>query len=161
MTVMLVSLEISNEHTTFTHGVLSILGHVDRRFDRIAQLELVRFDGDDLDQRHLFDELLRLLIVEAVLICVPPGAFYEEASNVAAMLKLLLNVLGVTFFGHYSVHDGFIESPLISTACCLNEGSEVRLRGVKSTEPHDLGFSYFIPLLVLRIPQLEVLHPSD
>jgi len=102
-----------------------------------------------------------VLVVEAILVRIPASAFQVHASDVAALVKLLLNESWVSFFGNHCVHDGLIKGPSFSTTGSLDKGSEVRLRSVEATKPHYLRFSFFIPLFVLGVPAVEMLHPRD
>lgn len=84
MTDVHVGLDVGNEDLTLAHSILSILSHVDGRLDSAAELELVGLDGDDAHERHLNDELLRILVVQAVLLDAPFGALQEETLDVRA-----------------------------------------------------------------------------
>jgi len=73
MTDMSVGLDVSHEDHSLAHGVLSVLSHVNRRLDCAPELELVSFDGDNANQRHLNNQFLRVLVVEAVVLDAPPS----------------------------------------------------------------------------------------
>ena len=75
MTGMLVCLKISFEDKTNTHSVSSGLSHIDWGSDSASKLQLVSFDRDDLDKRHLYNQLLWILIVKAVLFTIPKSSF--------------------------------------------------------------------------------------
>ena len=51
--------EVGHEDLPDSHRVLAVLGDVDWRFEVVLDLELAGLGGDDLDDRHLADELLR------------------------------------------------------------------------------------------------------
>lgn len=122
--------DVSVKHTSPTHGVASVLGDVHGGSNRIPQLEFVGLDGDDLDQGQLFDQLLGALVVETVALSVPPGSLQVQSLDVAAVVKLLLDVRRIHLFGHHSVHDGLIEWPALCSTSGLNESRQVRFRRV-------------------------------
>ena len=72
---MAVRLNIGDKDFSFTHGILSILGHVDGGLDGASQLELVGLDGDHADEWHLDDQLLGVLVVKAVSLDAPTSTF--------------------------------------------------------------------------------------
>ena len=84
MTDVPAGLDVSNEDLSLAHGVLPGLRHLDRRLDGASELELVGFDWDDANERHLDDQLLRVLVVEAVPLDVPPSALKVHALDVGA-----------------------------------------------------------------------------
>jgi hypothetical protein len=49
MRCVLVSLDIGNEDQTLAHGILSVLSDVHWSLDGVSQLQLVGFDGDNLE----------------------------------------------------------------------------------------------------------------
>jgi len=63
MTDVLVCLEISVEHKTFTHGVSSELGDVDGSWNSSSELKLVGLHRDNLNKRYLSNKLFWILVV--------------------------------------------------------------------------------------------------
>lgn len=51
--------QIGHEDLAHSHRVLAVLGDVNRRLQVVLDLELAGLSRDDLDDRHLADELLR------------------------------------------------------------------------------------------------------
>ena len=111
MTDVHIGLDVSDKDLTFAHSVLSVLRHVDWRLDRAAKLQLVGFDGDDADERHLDDELLGVLVVEAVLLDAPLGTLQEQALDVSARIESLGDLGWVALLGHFRVQETLIERP--------------------------------------------------
>ena len=160
MRCVLVRLDIGNEDQTSAHGILSVLSNVHWSLDGVSQLQLVGFDGNNLQERHLFNELLGFLVVEAILLRVVTGSFQEKTADVATELQLLLDGCRVLLLGDDCVHDRLIKRPSLGATSGLNQSSEVGLGSSETTQPHDLGLFNFIPVFVLLIPGLEVLHPG-
>jgi len=140
---------------------LSVLSDVDRRLDGVPQLELVCLNRDDLNKGKLLNEILRPLVVKAVLLLIVPRALEIHALNIATVLKLLFDGSGILFLSDNSVVDTLIEWPSSRARSSLNKSSQVRLRSSQTTKPHDLGLFNFIPVFVLLIPAEEMLHPAD
>ena len=103
MTDVLVCLDIRDEHLTLAHSISAILGHIDRRLDRSTKLQLVGLDRDDTNEWHFDNQLLRVLIVKAVLLDGPASTFKVQALDVRASIKSLGNLIGVALLGHLSV----------------------------------------------------------
>lgn len=83
---MFVSFKVCLEHKTFTHGVSSQLSDVNRSLDGTSKLELIGFDRNDLDQWHLGYELLRILVVKAVVLNAPSGTLEINTLNISSLL---------------------------------------------------------------------------
>jgi len=122
-----VRLDVSFEDQSEAHSVLPSLCHINRCLDSASQLELVSFNGDDLDEGHFHDELLGELVVEAILLAVPAGAFDKETLDVGSMLKSLLDVLGALLLSHSGVEGGLVKSPSLGAASGLYKSGQVRL----------------------------------
>ena len=86
VTDVLVCLDVSHEDLALAHSVLSVLSHVDWGLDRASQFQLVGLDRDDTNERHLNDELLRVLVVKAVFLDVPAGTLEEHAAYKRTLL---------------------------------------------------------------------------
>jgi len=84
MTDVLVCLDVGDEDLANTLCVSAVLSHIHRSLDGSAQLELVAFDGDDANERHLYDELLWILVVQTVLLNAPSGTLEEQSLDVGA-----------------------------------------------------------------------------
>ena len=106
-----IGLDVGDKDLTFAHRVLSVLGHVDRRLDRAAKLESVGFDGDDADEGHLDDELLGILVVQAVLLDAPLGTLQEQALDVSTRIESLGDLGWVALLGYFRVQETLIERP--------------------------------------------------
>ena len=161
MTDVLVGLDIGDEHLTLAHSISAILGHIDRRLDRSTKLQLVGLDRDDTNEWHFDNQLLRVLIVKAVLLDGPASTFKVQALDVRASIKFLGNLIGVALLGHLSVEQTLIERPAAGTARRLQQGSQVGLGDAQTREPDDLGLVNLNPLPVLVVAALEVLDPVD
>ena len=99
MTDMAVSLDISNEHFSGALGILSVLGDIDGSLDGTSQLELVGFDRDDANERHFHDQLLGVLVVEAVLLDAPASTFQEHSLDVGTRVEALGDLGWVALLG--------------------------------------------------------------
>ena len=75
----------------------------------------------EVNHRHLDEELLRLTLLELFRAVIPLAAFQVQAVKIAASLGLLLDV----FIGHRAHHD-VTEADLIDSNCVLSR--EVLLR---------------------------------
>lgn len=84
MTDVLVCLDVGDKDLADTLCVSAVLSHIHRGLDGSTQLELVAFDGDNANQRHLNNELLRILVVQTVLFDAPSGTLEEQSLNVGA-----------------------------------------------------------------------------
>lgn len=84
MTNVLIGLDVGREDLALAHGILAILSHVDWCLNSASELELIGLDGDDTNERHLNDELLRVLVVKAALLDAPSSAFKEHTLDVGA-----------------------------------------------------------------------------
>lgn len=111
MADVLISFQIGFEAHSNAHGIAAGLGHVDGSLDGSAEFQLVGFDGHNLDEWHLFYQLFGHLVVEAVLLHVPPGSFNVEAGDVGTMLNALSDLFGIAFIQHNSVKSTLIKSP--------------------------------------------------
>lgn len=100
---VLVCLQVGLEHHTDAHSIATGLSRIDRCADSAAEFELVCLDRNNLNERHLFDKLLRDLVVEYAAFRVPTGTLDVHASNVGSMLKSLRDLLRITFTLHHSV----------------------------------------------------------
>lgn len=89
MTDVHVGLDVGDEDLTLAHGILSVLSHVNGGLDCAAEFEFIGLDRDHTDQRHLNNELLRILVVQAVLLDAPFGALQEETLDVSARVEAL------------------------------------------------------------------------
>jgi len=158
---MLLSPQVSREDKANAHCVSAVLCHVDRSLDRAAELEAVHFDGYDLDEWHLDDELLGMLHIQAVCIHVPSCSLQVQALDVGAMRQAFFDVGSILLLCDLSVHHTLVERPVFGAACRLDEGCRVRLWDVEATQPDDFGFFNFSPVFVLSISVLEVLDPVD
>jgi len=158
---MLVSLDVGSEDQTLAHGVLSVLGDVHGSLDGVPKLQLVGFHGNNLQERHLLDQLLGPLVVKAVLLSVVTGSFKVDTTDVTTELQLLLDGIGVLLLGDDGITDTLIKRPSLGATGCLSQSSQVGLRSGETTEPHDLGLFNFIPILVLLVSGEEVLQPGD
>ena len=161
MTDVLVCLDVGDEHLTLAHGISAILGHVDRRLYCATKLQLVGLNRDDTNEWHFDNQLLRVLIVKAVLFDRPAGTFQVHALDVRASIKSLGNLIGIALLGHLSVEQTLIERPAAGTARRLQQGSQVGLGDAQTREPDDLGLVNLNPLPVLVVAALEVLDPVD
>ena len=92
MTGVFVGLEVSLEDQADTHGVPSHLCDVAGCLECATQLELVSFDGHDLNQGHFNDQLLRVLVVQTVLVRAPLRSLKVKALDVATELEALLDL---------------------------------------------------------------------
>jgi len=63
VTSVLVGLNVGNEHSTYAHSVLAVLGHVDRGLKSVPQFELVSHNRDNLHEGQFFDQLLGALVI--------------------------------------------------------------------------------------------------
>ena len=77
MTDVLVCLQICFKHHADVHGVLSGGRDVDWCLDSASQFQLIRLYGHNANEWHLNDELLRILVVKAVLFDAPLGTLKE------------------------------------------------------------------------------------
>lgn len=127
MTNVVPSLEIGFEDETDSHRVRSQLGDVDRRLDRTSELQLVGLNRNDLDQRHLLDKYLRLLVVQAIVFCIPSCAFNVETLDVSALCQSLSDFAGIIDLGDVGVHGGLVQGPSLGSASGLDESCAVRL----------------------------------
>lgn len=100
---VLVSLQIGIEDQALTHRVSSGLGHVDGGLNRAAELEFVDLNWYNLHQWKLLNKLLGTLVVEAVLLNVPPGAFKVDTLHVGSVLESLSDVVGVELLSYNGV----------------------------------------------------------
>ena len=103
MTDVLVSLEIGLEDKSDAHRILPRRGHVDRGPDRASKFELVGLDRNQLDERHFVDQLLRVLVVEAILVSAPSGSLQVHALDVGAVLEPLLDGRCVLDLGYHGI----------------------------------------------------------
>ena len=71
--------------------------------------------GQEVNHRHLDEELLWLTLLKLLRAVVPLAAFQVQAVKIAASLGLLLDVL----VGHRTQHD-MIEADLIDSNCVLS-----------------------------------------
>jgi len=129
---MLVSLDVSNEHLSLAHSISAILSDIDWSLDGSTKLQLVSFNRNHANQRHLNDQFLGVLVVQAVLFNGPTSTFEVQSLDVGAGVKTLGNLGRVALLGDLSVQKRFVERPLASTAGCLEESGEVGLGNVES-----------------------------
>jgi len=158
---MLISLQVSLEHETNTHSITSCLCHVHGGSDGTSELKLVSFDGHNLNQRKLLDELLRSLVVKAVLVGVPASTLEVHTAHKGSVFQSLFDLGGVTLREHNCVQGGLVESPALGSTSGLHESSQVGLRNVETGKPDDLRFLNLVPILVLLVAFQEVLEPVD
>lgn len=125
MTDVHVGLDVGDEHLTLAHGILSVLRDIDGCLDSAAKLELVCLNGDDTDEWHFDDELLWILVVQAVLLDAPFGTFKEESLDVCARVEAFGDLGRVSFLGDLSVHQTLVKWPLASTASSLEQSGQV------------------------------------
>lgn len=161
MTVVLVSLEISLEHKTNTHGVLTCLSHIDWSLQSSSKLDTVGLDWNDLEKWHFHNKFFRVLVVQAILLHAPLGTFNIETLYVATVLRLLLDGSCIAFLSHTSVSDRLVKSPILGTASGLHKSGQVRGWYLETTQPNDLWLFLFDPVLVLVVSFVEVFHPVD
>lgn len=161
MTDVLIGLDVGREDFALAHGILAILSHVDWCLDSASELELIGLNWDDTNERHLHDELLRVLVVKAALLDAPFSAFKEHTLDVGARVETFRNLCRVAFLRYLSVEQTLIERPLTGTASGLEERSQVRLGNVETTKPDDLRLLNFDPVLVLVVASLKVLNPAN
>lgn len=86
---VLVRFKVSFKHKADTHSVSASLGHVDWCSDGSSELQLVRFNGHDLDQGHLFYQFLRALVVKAVSVSVPSSTLDIHTLDVGSLFDAL------------------------------------------------------------------------
>lgn len=129
---MLICLQVSLEHKTHAHSVTSSLCHVDRSPDCASKLELVGFDRDNLDERHLFDEFFRPLVVQAILIGVPSCTFDVHTLDVSTLVDSLGDGSRVSLIEHNGVKSRLIQSPSLASTGSLHKRGQVRLRNVET-----------------------------
>lgn len=161
MTDVLVCLKVCLSDETNSHGVSSGLGHVDGSSDGASKLELVSFNGNNLDERHLFNQLLWNLVVQVIVLDIPSSSFNVKSLDVATLVESLLDGIWIISLCHISVHSRLVKGPSLSSTASLDKSSDVRLWNVKARQPHDLWFSTFNPSLVLLVSSLEVFNPVD
>ena len=94
------------------------------------QLELVRLDGNNLENRQRLDELLRSLANQTRLLQVPAGSLQVQARHEAALVRRLADVIGVGVLCDGGVERRLVERPCVLAASGLHEGGQVRLRDV-------------------------------
>jgi len=148
---VLVSLQIGIEDQALTHRVSSGLGHVDGGLNRAAELEFVDLNWYNLHQWKLLNKLLGTLVVEAVLLNVPPGAFKVDTLHVGSVLESLSDVVGVELLSYNGVKSWFIQGPAFASASRLHESCQVGLRNMETWEPDDFRLFNLVPLLVLLV----------
>ena len=161
MACVFVCLQICVEDPSESHRIPSVLSHVHRSFQSSSQLQLVGFHWNDLNERHLDNQLFGVLVVQAVLLNVPLRSLEIETLDVASVLKSFLDVFRPLSLGNLGVESGFVQSPLLGSASGLHESSQVRLRDMETTQPDHLWFLVFDPSFVLTVPSVEVLHPVN
>lgn len=105
MTDVLVCLDVGDKDLAKTLCVSAVLSHIHRRLDGSTQLELVAFDGDNANERHLHDEFLRILVVQAVLLNAPSGTLEEQSLNVGTRVEAFGDLRRVSLLGHLSVKE--------------------------------------------------------
>lgn len=160
MTGMLCGSQVAHEHHTYTHSVLSQLGHIDRNIDIIFQFQLVRLDRHHLDHWHFPDELFRLLANQLILLKAPVRPFNIETRDITAIFRALFDIFWVHIFGHDGIESGFVQSPFLLAASGLHQGRKVGLGDMESRNPHHCWF-LMDPLGVLFESSLEMIHPGS
>lgn len=153
--------EISLKDLSESHGILSVLSHVDWSLQTVLQLEFLSFHWDDLNDWHIYNEFLRILSSENGLRNVPACSFQVESMDVASIFWSLFHSLVITDLGDHSIESRFIQWPLLLSASGLDQSSQIRLRNVESTEPHHYWFSNIDPIIVLLNPSTIVTHPCS
>jgi hypothetical protein len=108
MTGMFVCLNVSNEDTSYSHSIFTILGNVNGSLQSVSKLKLIGHNGNDLHEWKFFYQLLGALIVQAIFLSIPARSFKIEALDVGSVLELLLDAVGVLFFSEHSVHYSLI-----------------------------------------------------
>jgi hypothetical protein len=103
VTNVLICFQISFETHSRSHGIATCLCRIDRSLDSSTEFELVGLNRNNLDKRHLFDQLLGSLVVKAVLFQVPAGTLNEHTSDVGTVLDTLSDLLGVTLIKNNSI----------------------------------------------------------
>mmetsp|Transcript_29543 Transcript_29543/g.65430 ORF Transcript_29543/g.65430 Transcript_29543/m.65430 type:complete len:220 (-) Transcript_29543:273-932(-) len=86
---VLTSRQVRLKHKAHTHGVTPRLRHVDRRPERVGQLELVGLNGDDLQDGQLRDQHLGVLLAQHAALQVPAGPLQVQTAHIAAVPRLL------------------------------------------------------------------------
>lgn len=130
MTCVTVCLDVGIADPTLSHGVLPVKSHVDGRLDRVAKLQFVGFNWDDLNEWHLFNKFLGALVVKAIFFTVPPGTLQVDSLDVASIVELLLDGSRAPLFRDYGVHDGLVQRPALGAAGSLHESGQVGRRCV-------------------------------
>ena len=92
MAGVFVGLEVSLEDQADTHGVSSHLSDIAGCLESAAQLEFISLNGHDLNDGHFDDQLLGVLVVQAVLVCAPLGTLQVKSLDIATELETLLDL---------------------------------------------------------------------
>lgn len=121
-TGVLVGGEVSLEDLSDSHGVLPVLGDIDRCLEVVLEFELVGLHRNDLDDRHLDDQFLRVLFLQLSFREVPAGPFQVEPCHVATVFRLLGDVLWVYELGDLGVKGALVQRPLLATTGSLHKG---------------------------------------
>eukprot|EP00982_Pelagococcus_subviridis_P009579 30935-Pelagococcus_subviridis.AAC.14 len=161
MTSVLFRGQIRLKHEPDAHRVSPALRHVHRRLERALQLQLRRFDRDDLKNRQLGDEHLRVLPPQDALLQIPRRAFEVQTLDVRPVRHAFRDLRRVRVLRHFRVQRGLIQRPPFIPARGLHERRGVRLGNVQPREPHHRGLAVLDPIRVLREPSLEPHHPAS
>lgn len=104
MTDVLVGLQVCFHDQADAHRVRSQLSDVDGSLYRASELQLVRFDRNDLHEWHLFDQHFWLLIVKAVFFNTPSSSFNVQSLHVGTLVQSLGDLRCIEDRGDVCVH---------------------------------------------------------
>lgn len=157
---MLRSAKVSHEDLSDSHCVLPVLRHVDWSLQIVLDLEFAGLSWNDLNDRHLANQLFWLLPSQLSSFKVPTCTLKVEALQIAAMFWFLLGEIRIAVLSDDSVESGLVKGPSFNSARSLNESSEISFRNMQTWQPHYWRLFDFGPLVILFDSVGEVRHPA-
>ena len=129
---MLLGVHIRIKYMANTCCVSSVLGDVDGHFQAVFELEFVGFYRVDFDDRHLVDQLLRVLFFDSLVLAVPRNTLQIESCDVTTELRLFLNLVEIEVICNSRKESGFVQSPLFLPASRLHKRRKVGFRDMQT-----------------------------
>lgn len=120
MTRMLFGLQIAHENHSHSHSILPQLGNINRNVNIILKLQLIGLYWNNLNNRHVLDQLFRILSLQATALKIPGSSLNTKPTNIASVLRRLFDILWILELGDYGVQSRFIQGPLLLSTGGLN-----------------------------------------
>jgi hypothetical protein len=131
MAAMLMAREIGLKHKADAHGVAAGGRGVYGGAERAVQLEFLRLNGDDLQNRKLLGQLLGQRWRQRIGGEVPRGALQVETGDIAAGLQALIDGAGINVRRDGRVQSRPVKRPaMLATWAISGMGDEYSLQVV-------------------------------